>query len=261
VAGIVTAALALAAATLGPTMIAGAQSGDHLTVNVTGNGSVSDAAGRISCPPTCEADVAHGTFVSLTETPHDNDTFEQWSGDACTGSTAEKCGFDMNGATTVGAAFTGTGPQPTPSPSPSPTATPTPQPTPTPTPAPTPTPTPGPTPRPAALVLKLFAAKVQSLRDTHGRLRLRLRCSRTCKATIKVKVSVPDKLKTVTLPAKHLTLPAGKTVSVGLKLSRALRTAIRLHATTRHPATAHVGVGAVAGASSAKAARTVALIP
>jgi hypothetical protein len=254
VAGAVTAVLALAAATLGPTMIAGAQSGDHLTVNVTGNGSVSDSAGRISCPPTCEADVPHGSFVSLTAMPHDNDSFQQWSGPAaCDGSTADKCGFDMSGPTTVGAAFTGTGPQPTPSPSP--TATPTPQPT------PTPTPTPTPSPSPATLVLKLFAAKVQSLRDTHGRLRLKLRCSRTCKATIKVKVSVPHMAKPVTLPATHPTLPAGETILVARKLPRALRAAIKLNATIGHPATAHVAVAAVAGASSAKATRTVALIP
>jgi hypothetical protein len=250
--------LALAAATLGPTMLAGAASGDHLTVSVTGNGNVTDATGAISCPPKCEADIPHATFVELTETPNGNDTFQGWSG-PCTGA-ASKCGFDMNGAVTVGAAFTGTGPEPTPSPtpSPSPSATPTPQPTATPTPAPSPSPSPG--------LIRLFlgvgAAPRQSLHLTHGRVRLRLRCSRVCNATVHGTIHVPHITGKMSLKTVKRTLPAGTWIGVGVRLSPAVRAAVRNHATRRHPAVTHLTIGAAAPATKgASATRTVRLIP
>jgi hypothetical protein len=246
--------LALAAATLGPTMLAGAAAtGYQLTVNVSGNGYVTDATGVIHCPSTCQATIPAGTFVQLYAYPNGNDTFQGWSGD-CQGTT--KCSFDMGSNKTVGAGFTGTGPQPSPSPTPSPSATPTPQPTPTPTPSPSASPT----------LIHLFlgadAALRQSLHLTHHRIRLQLRCSRTCKATVTGTIRIPHVAGTKSLKTVKRTLVASSWTAVGVRPSSRLRAAITTNASKRHPAVAHLSIDATAPATKgASTARTVRLIP
>jgi hypothetical protein len=242
--------LALGAATLGPTMLAGAASDQQLTVDVTGNGYVTDATGAIHCPPTCQSTLPSTAQVQLYAYPNGYDTFQGWSG-ACQGTT--KCSFDMSQDRQVGAAFTGAGPSPTPSPSPSPTATPTPGPSATPTPGPSPTPSPGPT------KLAVTTVKVQSLAFTHGAVRLFLRCPLKCVALLKTTVSVPHGTAAVVrLKSVRRTLPAGVRTLVRLHLPRALRSAIRRRASRRHPAIARV---TITTNGSAPVRRTVSLIP
>jgi hypothetical protein len=63
--------------------------------------------------------------------------------------------------------------------------------------------------------------------------------------------------KVFSLKAVHRTLVAGKRTRVSLRLPRALRRAIRRHASRRHPARARVSV--TGGGSTVR--RTVSLIP
>jgi uncharacterized repeat protein (TIGR02543 family) len=120
-----------------------------LTVTVTGGGSVTDDTGRISCPPTCQAEYPPpvGGFATAHLTAHGTTDaiFTGWGGD-CTG-TNPSCDVLMNADKSVSATFT------------SPTPTPTPSPTPTPTPSPTPTPTPTPTPHPGRKLPVTFYAR------------------------------------------------------------------------------------------------------
>ncbi|MDD2927029.1 hypothetical protein [Rhodoferax sp.] len=75
-----------------------------LTMNVTGNGSVSSQpAGISNCTANCNANFASDTLVTLTATPAANQNFTGWSG-ACTGS-ASSCTVTLSQARTVGAAF------------------------------------------------------------------------------------------------------------------------------------------------------------
>jgi List-Bact-rpt repeat protein len=234
-------------------MLAGAAGSHQLTVDVTGNGYVTDATGLIHCPANCSASFGDTATVSLYAYPNADDTFQGWS-DACNGTT--NCSFSMDVDRHVGATFTGAGPEPTPSPSPSPTATPTPQPTPTP--APTPSPGPGQLPKPLPLDLEIAARKRQRLHVTHGSIRLELRCSRSCKATVKPKITVPhDKPATFHPSAAEVALGAHKWTAVRLKLPPAVRAAIVHHATRRHPAIAKL----TASAGTAKVTRTVSLTP
>jgi Divergent InlB B-repeat domain len=236
-AGLAVAVVVLAAAMLGPTMLAGAQSGYQLTVNVTGNGTVNDAAGTINCPPTCTHTYALNTTVSLYAYPGGSDTFEGWSG-ACQGTT--KCAVTMDADQTVGAAFSGAAPSPTPSP----TATPTPQPTATPTPQPSPTPSPS----GSAVVLELSGVAIQSLRHTHGTIRIRLRCSLQCLAAVKGTLRLPNAKSKAALPTVKIALPAAQTTAVPIKLPLKLRLAIRRRASAKHPARARLVASAADGA-------------
>jgi hypothetical protein len=257
-AGIVTAVGVLAAATLGPTILASAASGDHLTVSVSGNGSVTGTGG-IDCPPTCDADITHASTVVLTATPDGSDTFQGWGDGACYGQATSKCSFDMNGTETVSASFTGTGPQP------SPTPTPTPSPTATPTPAPTATPTPSPSPSPPptarTIVLRIAAPHTESLRARSGRLRFSLKCSRACIARVKAKITVPH-AKSFAAAVAERRLAAGTWTPVAIRLSAKLRRAIRRHATRRHPAVAEVVAARRIGSSyGPQVLRTIRLTP
>lgn len=80
------------------------QSSYTLTMNVTGNGSVSSQpAGINNCTSNCNASFAADTLVTLTATPAANQNFTGWSG-ACTGS-ASSCTVTLSQARTVSAAF------------------------------------------------------------------------------------------------------------------------------------------------------------
>jgi hypothetical protein len=58
--------------------------GETLTVQVSGNGTVSSSQGGISCPGACTATLSHGTPVTFSAFPNDNSIFSGW-GDSCSG--------------------------------------------------------------------------------------------------------------------------------------------------------------------------------
>jgi len=74
----------------------------HLTVSVSGLGSVSSTPAGISCPEACGTDFTTETNVALTATPASGSTFTGWSG-ACTGTGA--CSVSMTADRSVGATF------------------------------------------------------------------------------------------------------------------------------------------------------------
>jgi hypothetical protein len=51
----------------------------------TGAGRVTSKSGAIDCGPTCRAELAKGTSVTLSATPDPNSTFMGWQGGGCTG--------------------------------------------------------------------------------------------------------------------------------------------------------------------------------
>lgn len=69
----------------------------------TGAGTVSSSPAGIDCGPTCSADYASGTSVTLTAAPASGSTFSSWSG-ACSGTTAT-CTVSMSQAQSVTATF------------------------------------------------------------------------------------------------------------------------------------------------------------
>jgi hypothetical protein len=80
---------------------------DRLMVTLAGSGTgtVSSIPSGISCPPTCTADFATGTTVTLTATPTNGSTFNGWSGGTCAGTGT--CVVAMTGNDqTVTATFT-----------------------------------------------------------------------------------------------------------------------------------------------------------
>lgn len=151
-AGVLTAVLALAALTVGPTLIAGgddealAGSPYVVTVVVTGNGVVSAPAsmsGAVPNPtpidcgsaggPGCSATYYFGENITLHATPAGADSFTGWSGGDCVPAvgTPRDCTItNLNGAKTVNATFTGAVPVATPTPGAAPTPTPNPTPAP-----------------------------------------------------------------------------------------------------------------------------------
>jgi uncharacterized repeat protein (TIGR01451 family) len=74
----------------------------HLTVAVSGSGSVSSTPGGIACPTACGADFSTGTDVALSATPASGSTFSGWSG-ACTGT--GPCSVAMSTERSVTATF------------------------------------------------------------------------------------------------------------------------------------------------------------
>src|SRR5262245_19322757 len=79
----------------------------RLTVTLGGNGTgtvISDPNG-ISCPPSCAADFATGTTVTLTAAGTNGATFTSWSGAGCSGA-VPTCVVAMNGDQAVTATFT-----------------------------------------------------------------------------------------------------------------------------------------------------------
>lgn len=75
---------------------------ERLTVAVEGAGVVTAAAAAIGCPDRCEAELDHGTVVTLTASARRGSTFAGWSGD-CQGT--QRCRLTMDGARTVTARF------------------------------------------------------------------------------------------------------------------------------------------------------------
>jgi len=69
-----------------------------------GSGSVTSAAGGISCPGTCSASYPPGTQVALTASPAAGSIIAGWSGGGCTGSGGE-CTVALTADTTVTATF------------------------------------------------------------------------------------------------------------------------------------------------------------
>ena len=76
-----------------------------LSVNVSGNGTVTSNPAGINCGSGCSATYAPGTSVTLTATPTSTAVFSGWSGGECTGIVGT-CVVILNGATTVSATFT-----------------------------------------------------------------------------------------------------------------------------------------------------------
>ncbi len=74
----------------------------HLTVSVTGSGTVTDGQKLITCPTTCDADYPSGTEVELTASPGPDHFFDHWDG-ACDG--AGPCSITMDKDAAVGAVF------------------------------------------------------------------------------------------------------------------------------------------------------------
>jgi uncharacterized repeat protein (TIGR02543 family) len=80
----------------------------QLTVEVSGNGNVSNALGAINCGNgaiVCSASLAVGTTVTLIATPATGATFAGWTG-AC-GGTGTTCTVSMTASRSVTATFTG----------------------------------------------------------------------------------------------------------------------------------------------------------
>ena len=75
---------------------------EPLTVAVQGAGVVTAAAAAISCPDRCDAELDHGSQVTLTASARRGSTFEGWSGD-CGG--AQRCRLSMDGPRTATARF------------------------------------------------------------------------------------------------------------------------------------------------------------
>lgn len=75
---------------------------EPLGVAVEGAGVVTAAAAAISCPDRCDAELDHGTEVTLTASARRGSTFAGWSGD-CQGT--QRCRLTMDGARTVTARF------------------------------------------------------------------------------------------------------------------------------------------------------------
>lgn len=75
-----------------------------LTVNVSGNGSVSSSPTGVTCPTGCEASYTSGTAVTLTAAPADGATFDKWQN--CPAADGPRCQVTIgSGAQTVTATF------------------------------------------------------------------------------------------------------------------------------------------------------------
>jgi parallel beta-helix repeat protein len=74
-----------------------------LSVNVSGDGSISSTPAGIQCGQQCEHDFPQATLVTLTATPEAGYQFDGWSG-ACSGTTST-CSLDLAEDRTVNASF------------------------------------------------------------------------------------------------------------------------------------------------------------
>src|SRR5262245_14411729 len=75
----------------------------QLTVNKSGNGTVTSSPSGISCGTTCQADFPINSIVTLTAAPAAGSTFTGWSGAGCSGTGT--CAVVMNADQTVAASF------------------------------------------------------------------------------------------------------------------------------------------------------------
>jgi alpha-tubulin suppressor-like RCC1 family protein len=79
----------------------------NLSVTIAGSGTVTSVPAGIVCASgTCVGAFSQGTAVTLTATASSGNTFEGWSGGACTGSQLT-CVVTINGAEPVTATFSG----------------------------------------------------------------------------------------------------------------------------------------------------------
>jgi hypothetical protein len=79
------------------------QTDELLTINVSGNGTVTSNPSGISCPADCSALFAVASVVTLTAAPGAGASFSSWGG-ACSGTGT--CMVTMNSAASVSATFT-----------------------------------------------------------------------------------------------------------------------------------------------------------
>ena len=79
------------------------QTDELLTVNVSGNGTVTSSPSGVSCPADCSAVFAEASVVTLTAAPGGGASFSGWGG-ACSGTGS--CMVTMNSAASVSATFT-----------------------------------------------------------------------------------------------------------------------------------------------------------
>jgi hypothetical protein len=97
-----------AAKAVSATFTSGTPSGIALTLQVSGNGTVSGPGGSCTASgatKTCSQSYAQGSRVTLAATPGARASFRGWSG-ACSGARSS-CTLTMDAAKSVGAAFTG----------------------------------------------------------------------------------------------------------------------------------------------------------
>ncbi|MGA7440695.1 MAG: alkaline phosphatase family protein, partial [Candidatus Sulfotelmatobacter sp.] len=80
----------------------------QLSVAVSGGGTITSSPGGINCSSdsgsSCGVTFSNGTVVTLTATPKSGGSFSEWSGGACTGSSAT-CSITMNSPEYVQATF------------------------------------------------------------------------------------------------------------------------------------------------------------
>ena len=74
-----------------------------LTVNKTGNGSITSLPTGIDCGSACSSAYDQGTIVTLTATPDNGSIFVGWSGGGCSGTGS--CVITLNADTSVTATF------------------------------------------------------------------------------------------------------------------------------------------------------------
>jgi hypothetical protein len=79
--------------------------GFSVTVNKTGNGTITSSPSAIQCGATCTAGFATGSTITLTATPDTGQTFMGWGG-ACSGKGT--CLLTASGSKTVSAQFVST---------------------------------------------------------------------------------------------------------------------------------------------------------
>jgi phospholipase C len=77
-----------------------------LIVSISGTGTVTSSPAGINCMPTCSAQFANGTQVTLTATAGAGFAFSGWTGANC--STTPSCVVTVNGNTSVTASFAST---------------------------------------------------------------------------------------------------------------------------------------------------------
>ncbi len=77
-----------------------------LSVNVSGDGSVSSSPAGISCGTACSALFTTGSTVTLSAAPASGSSFSGWSGACAAAGSETSCTLTMNQAQTAAAAFT-----------------------------------------------------------------------------------------------------------------------------------------------------------
>ena len=94
-----------------PAFSSGSGSGGSVTLRITksgtGTGTVTSSPSGINCGATCSKSFSTGTRIALTATSAAGSVFGGWSGGGCAGTGS--CSVQLNGSTTVTAAFDSSG--------------------------------------------------------------------------------------------------------------------------------------------------------